>query len=78
MKEIWKAIKSNITSAITQLDQPVERTNREMVYGAVACIAAGIVVGMLLSPKKNVTVGSNNSGNGAQLAQPRQDEDAEK
>ena len=50
MREIWKAIKSNVTSSLTHLDKTVVRTNRELVYGAVACAAVGVVIGILLSP----------------------------
>ena len=60
MREIWKTIKSNITSSITHLDKTVARTNREIVYGAVACTAVGVVIGILLSPKKELTIASNN------------------
>ena len=55
MREIWKAIRSNVTSSLTHLDKTVVRTNREMVYGAVACAAVGVVIGILLSPKKTTT-----------------------
>lgn len=60
MKEIWKAIKSNLTDSVTQLDKTVVRTNREMLYGAIACAAAGVVIGMLVSPKKHTSIANNN------------------
>ena len=73
MREICKAIKGNVTSALTHLDKTVVRTNREMVYGAVACTAVGMVLGMLLSPKKQATIGSHNGNN---CCQPVEDQEA--
>lgn len=75
MREIWKAIKSNVTSSITHLDKTVVRTNREMVYGAVACTAVGVVIGILLSPKKRTTIGSHNGNNCCPPAEDEQEED---
>ena len=77
MREIWKAIKSNVTSSITHLDKTVVRTNREMVYGAVACTAVGVVIGILLSPKKRTTIGSHNGNNCCPPTEDEQDEDEE-
>ena len=56
MQDCWKSL--NRTIIVNQ---------RELVLGVAACTLAGIVVGMLFSPRKNVTIGSNNSGNGAVL-----------
>ncbi len=49
---------------------PVSLTQRETVlalatcaWAAVACLMTGMVIGMLISPRKNVTIGSNNGGN---------------
>ena len=75
MREIWKTIKSNITSSITHLDKTVARTNREMVYGAVACTAVGVVIGMLISPKKRTFIASNNGSNNAPDPQPEEDDE---
>lgn len=77
MREIWKAIKTNVTSSITHLDKTVVRTNREMVYGAVACTAVGVVIGILLSPKKRTTIGSHNGNNCCPPVDEEQDEDEE-
>lgn len=77
MREIWKAIKSNVTSSITHLDKTVVRTNREMVYGAVACTAVGVVIGILLSPKKRTTIGSHNGNNCCPPVEEEQDEGEE-
>ena len=77
MREIWKTIKSNITSSITHLDKTVARTNREIVYGAVACTAVGVVIGILLSPKKDLTIASNNGNGGYTCCNPEEDEQDE-
>ena len=56
MQDCWKSL--NRTIIVNQ---------RELVLGVAACTLAGFVAGMLFSPRKNVTIGSNNSGNGAVL-----------
>ena len=45
------------------LDRRIIVNQRELVLGLAVCALAGIVTGIMLSPKKNVTIGSNNSGN---------------
>ena len=50
---------------------------RELVLGVAACTLAGIVAGMLFSPRKNVTMGSYNSGNGAVVNATTGEEEAE-
>ena len=75
MREIWKAIKTNVTSSITHLDKTVVRTNREMVYGAVACTAVGVVIGILLGPKKHTTIGSHNGNNCCPPVEEEQEEE---
>ncbi|MGN0999549.1 MAG: hypothetical protein ACI4PO_08355 [Faecousia sp.] len=53
------------------LDKNVTVSKRELLLGVTCCTLAGILTGMLLSPKKSVTIGSNNgsnnSGNSASL-----------
>lgn len=53
------------------LDKRIIVNQRELVLGVAACALAGVVVGLFLSPRKNVTIGSNNgshnSGNNATL-----------
>ena len=53
------------------LDKNVTVSQRELLLGVTCCALAGILTGMLLSPKKTVTIGSNNgsnnSGNSASL-----------
>ena len=53
------------------MDRRIIVNQRELVLGVAACALAGVVVGLFLSPRKNVTIGSNNgshnSGNNATL-----------
>ena len=74
IKKIWN-----------ELNQNVVVNKRELVLGITACSLAGILLGMLLCPKKSVTIGSNNgsnnTGNSAALPQdpaiPGEEKDAE-
>ena len=59
------------------LNHTIILNQRELVLGVAACTLAGFVAGMLLSPRKNVTIGSNNSGNGAVVNANAGAEDAE-
>ena len=45
------------------LDRAVVVNKRELVLGVAACTLAGVLMGMLLSPRKTVTIGSNNGNN---------------
>ena len=60
MKAFWNSLDNNVV--IHQ---------RELFLGVTACTLAGVLAGMLLSPKKTVTIGSNsgndNTGNAAAL-----------
>lgn len=76
MKEIWRTIRKNLQLSLSDMDKTCTRTNRELVYGAVACAAVGMVLGLMLSPKKTVTVGSHNGNNAGSLT-ASQDEDAD-
>ena len=53
------------------LDRKIIVNQRELVLGLAVCALAGIVAGIALSPRKTVTIGSNNgsnnSGNSAML-----------
>ena len=70
MQTLWKS-----------LDHRIVVNQRELVLGIAACTLAGIVAGIFLSPRKNVTIGSNNgsnnSGNGAVLSPASEAEDGE-
>ena len=50
IKEYWNALNENIT---------VNR--RELVLGIAACTLAGEVIGMLMAPPKDITIGSGNN-----------------
>lgn len=52
MKELWQ-----------KLDRPILVNQRELVLGISACALAGMLAGILLSPKKAITIGSNNGSN---------------
>ena len=45
------------------LDRRIIVNQRELVLGLAVCTLAGIVTGIMLSPKKNVCIGSNNGSN---------------
>ena len=53
------------------LDRTIVVNKRELVLGVAACTLAGVLAGILLSPRKTVTIGShngnNNTGNSAGL-----------
>ena len=46
------------------LDETTIISKREMFLEIVAVAFAGLVLGMLLTPKKTVTIGRNNAGGG--------------
>ena len=46
MKEIWRTIRKNLQLSLSDMDKTCTRTNRELVYGAVACAAVGMVLGL--------------------------------
>ena len=73
MKEIWRTIKKNVQANLSDLDKTCSRTNRELVYGAIAWAAMGMVLGLFLSPKKTTTIGSNNGNNNSASATPDTD-----
>ena len=45
------------------LDRRIIVNQRELVLVLADCALAGIVTGIMLSPKKDVTIGSNNGSN---------------
>ena len=80
MKEIWRTIRKNLQLSLSDMDKTCTRTNRELVYGAVACAAVGMVLGLMFSPKKTVTIGSHNGNNyagSASLTASEAEEDEE-
>ena len=53
------------------LDRRIIVSQRELVLGMAVCALAGIVVGAVFTPRKNVAIGSNNgnnSGNGTTVS----------
>lgn len=62
------------------LDQKIVVNKRELVLGLTACTLAGILVGILFSPKKTTTIGShngnNNTGNCAGALTPGDEDEA--
>ena len=48
----------------TSLDETTIISKRELFLEIVTASLAGLVLGMIFTPKKTVTIGSNNSGNG--------------
>ena len=68
MQTLWKS-----------LDHRIVVNQRELVLGIAACTLAGVVAGILLSPRKTVTIASNNgnnNGNSADLTDSEQPEQA--
>ena len=62
------------------LDRAILVNKRELVLGVAACTLAGVLAGILLSPRKTVTIGShngnNNTGNSAGLTTSDEPEEA--
>jgi len=55
------------------LDVDIMVNRRELALGLSFCITAGILLGMIFSPKKDVTIGSNNHDNGCNnSAEPKE------
>ena len=64
----------------SSLDRTILVNKRELVLGVAACTLAGVLAGILLSPRKTVTIGShngnNNTGNSAGLTTSDEPEEA--
>ena len=52
----------HLESFWNSLDGVVLARKRELALGGLLCLTAGLTLGMLLSPRKTVTIGSNNIG----------------
>ena len=50
IKEFW-----------TNLNEEITVNRRELVLGVAACALAGVVIGMLMAPPKDITIGSGNN-----------------
>ncbi len=72
-KEIWHEFQ-------TVLEEMTTLKKREYLLTLVVCVLSGLVVGMLISPKKSLMIGShngNNNNNGKAGDLPEEWEDAE-
>lgn len=56
MREKWELYKDSLTEVKTM-------SKKEWLLIIAVCLLLGIVIGMFLSPRKNVTIGSNNGNN---------------
>ncbi len=56
MQEKWKELEQ-------VLEEMKTMKKREYVLTLTVCVLAGLVIGMLISPKKRVMIGSNNGNN---------------
>lgn len=65
IKEFWATLQEGETTI----------SKRELFFILATCSLAGIVLGTIFSPKKSVTIGSNNSGNGCNNYQDDEEED---
>ena len=52
-----------ITKFWKSLDRRIVVNQRELVLGLAVCTLAGIVTGIALSPRKTISIGSNNGNN---------------
>lgn len=60
MKEKWEEFRGTLTEIVMM-------SKKEFLLTAAVCVLGGMVFGMLISPRKSTTIGSNNgnnSGNG--------------
>lgn len=56
------------------LDDTTIISKRELFLEIVSVALAGLVLGMIFTPKKTVTIGSNNAGNGCNCGNSGSDE----
>lgn len=56
MREKWEIFKATLTEQKTM-------TKKEFLLIVAVCVLGGLVVGMLTSPRKQVTIGSHNGSN---------------
>lgn len=54
-------ISKKIEKTWKSLDTKITVNKRELVLGILLCTLIGIVIGALFSPKKRITIGSNNA-----------------
>lgn len=63
IKEFWATLEDDTTIS-----------KRELFFILATCSLAGIVLGAFFSPKKTVSIGSNNSGNGCNYLEDEEEE----
>jgi len=56
MKEKWELFKVSLTEIKTM-------SKKEWLLTLAVCVLSGIVLGMVLSPRKSITIGSHNGNN---------------
>ncbi len=56
MREKWEIFKATLTEQKTM-------TKKEFLLIVAVCVLGGLVVGMLASPRKQITIGSHNGSN---------------
>ncbi len=68
---------NKLNYAITRISRDVTLTPRESAlclaacaFGAIACTMTGVVIGILLSPPKTITIGSHNGCNNGSCRTP--------
>lgn len=69
-----------IQRTFSNLDAERSCSKRELLLGAIACLAVGMVVGMVCCPRKTITIGchnGNNSANGNKGAVPGEEAEEE-
>ncbi len=65
MKELMNQFCKGIQHTFSDLDAQRTCSKRELLLGTIACFAVGMVVGLVCSPKKTVTIGCHNGNNSA-------------
>ena len=66
MKEKWQEFQA-------VLEEMATIKKREYVLTLAVCVLSGLVIGMLVSPKKRVMIGSNNGNNSGNTGKLPQD-----
>lgn len=60
MRERMNQFSKKIQRAFSDLDAARTCSKRELLLGAIACFAVGMVVGLVCSPEKTITIGCHN------------------
>ncbi len=77
MKDLMNQFCKGIQRTFSDLDAQRTCSKRELLLGTIACFAVGMVVGLVCSPKKTVTIGSHNGNNSAATMSTAAMEEAE-